>query len=395
MKRKNYYSLFLLLISIPFSYAQDVWYFVDDFPGLSRDDAATFTIGEYGYVGTGFVEGFQPSRDFYRFNMLTENWETIAFLPLGKERQYASGFSYGNSGYVFGGLGNGQTFKDLWRYSSTTDSWELIDSIPSFGRYGSTQFVLGNKAYFVGGKNSQGITTDEVWSYEIPTGTWTQKNPFPDSLWRASSALASNLAYVTMGSTGSNNLLQIYAYDEANDTWSIETTFPMSDGLSYHQSQYFNGYLYIIFGMNSNQATSNQVWKYQPILQNWSSHTVSNYTPRKGGCSFTHGDNLFYTTGLDSANQRLKQTLKHFQFGGTEELITNDYLYPNPTKDLLYIPESLIGLDFEIQNLLGQKLRKGTFESVLDVNDLPDGQYVITYLLDGQSKVEIITVRRS
>jgi N-acetylneuraminic acid mutarotase len=394
MKRKSYYLLLLILFTFSKMHAQDIWYFVDDFPGLGRDDAATFTIGQYGYVGTGFAEGFQPTRDFFRFNMLSENWETTAFLPLGKERQYASGFAYDTSGFLFGGLGNGQTYKDLWRYSSNHDTWTLIDSIPSFGRYGTTNFVLGDKVYFVGGKNSQGITTDEVWCYHITTGTWTQKNPFPDSLWRASSAVASNLAFITMGSNGANNYLEIYSYDEFNDVWSIETTFPMLEGLAYHQSQYFDGHIYVIFGMASDQTTTNQVWKYQPLLQNWSSHTVSNYAPRKGGCSFTDGNNLFYTTGLDSNYQRLKQTLKHFQFIGIKEIQWNGQLYPNPSSDFLTIPESLIGLDFVVIDLLGQAVLSGKLESTMDVSRLMDGQYLLRFEWNGYSLSEIFTVKR-
>lgn len=395
MKRKNYYLLLLSLFTISCTHAQDVWYFVDDFPGLGRDDAATFTIGEYGYVGTGFAEGFQPTRDFYRFNMLSENWETAAFLPLGKERQYASGFAYDTSGFLFGGLGNGQTYKDLWRYSSTNDTWTLIDSIPSFGRYGTTNFVLGDKVYFVGGKNSQGITTDEVWCYQITSGTWTQKNPFPDSLWRASSAVASNLAFITMGSSGSNHYLEIYSYDDVNDSWAIETTFPMPEGLAYHQSQYFNGHIYVIFGMSSDQTTTNQVWKYQPLVQNWSSHTVSNYAPRKGGCSFIYNDNLFYTTGLDSSNQRLKQTLKHFQFGGIEENLLNDNIYPNPSADFIYIPETLWGIQYNVVNLMGQNVQTGNLKNTLYVGDLEEGQYLLSFILNGRKQTEIFTVKRN
>jgi N-acetylneuraminic acid mutarotase len=94
----------LLLLKSVLSPAQN-WTSLPDFPGSARDDASGFILGNNFYAGTGLDGGFNATRDFYVFDLVNETWSTGTSMPVGMERQYASGFSVGNLGYIFGGIG--------------------------------------------------------------------------------------------------------------------------------------------------------------------------------------------------------------------------------------------------------------------------------------------------
>jgi len=98
------------------------WLVMPNFPAGIRYGAASFSIGSKGYVGTGNnAGGGTIFRDFYEWDQVANAWTTtpvIAWLPTGKERFYATGFSVGGKGYVVGGgVTPGSAYNDLWMYT--------------------------------------------------------------------------------------------------------------------------------------------------------------------------------------------------------------------------------------------------------------------------------------
>ncbi|MBA2584183.1 MAG: hypothetical protein H0V01_12440 [Bacteroidetes bacterium] len=61
--------------------------------------------------------------------MTTESWSISPSMPTGTERQYASGFSSTNSGYVFGGV-NSDYLNDLWMFNEQSNQWVLNHLYP-------------------------------------------------------------------------------------------------------------------------------------------------------------------------------------------------------------------------------------------------------------------------
>src|SRR4051812_11286093 len=74
------------------------WQPATDFPSTERDDGTSFIIGTKAYCGTGYLPWFTTTADFYAYDMAVGTWQTVASLPAGEERQYASGFSAGGYG---------------------------------------------------------------------------------------------------------------------------------------------------------------------------------------------------------------------------------------------------------------------------------------------------------
>jgi N-acetylneuraminic acid mutarotase len=123
--------LFLFITSFYPTNAQS-WFQMPDFPGVERDDGASFVIQDIAYCGSGVVP-FVALGDFYAFDLLSESWDTISPLPTGQERQYAAAFSNDSLGFLFGGFA-GSFLNDLWQYDPATDQWTQKSAMPSVGR---------------------------------------------------------------------------------------------------------------------------------------------------------------------------------------------------------------------------------------------------------------------
>jgi len=103
----------------------NVWTQKANFSGAARVEATAFTIGSYGYVGTGTTSlGTGTVSDFWKYNPSTNLWTSIPSFG-GGLREHASGFSIGCRGYVTNGFINDQTStntNDLWEYFDTTNT---------------------------------------------------------------------------------------------------------------------------------------------------------------------------------------------------------------------------------------------------------------------------------
>src|SRR3990172_7611012 len=105
-------SNFLLLTS---SFAQlGSWSAKANFGGTGRSNAVAFSIGSYGYIGTGY-DGV-TKKDFWRYDPAANLWSQMADFG-GTARRAATGFAIGNFGYIGTGYdGTGPYTKDFWQY---------------------------------------------------------------------------------------------------------------------------------------------------------------------------------------------------------------------------------------------------------------------------------------
>jgi N-acetylneuraminic acid mutarotase len=142
--------------STPF--ATNVWQRVADFPLFKFGAAASFTIGETAYVGTGSTFTAGPSKDFWKYDLATNTWTQIADFG-GGGRENAFGFSIGEKGYV--GTGTGADVfnqKDFWEYDRLTNQWTRKADFGGGVRYGATSFAIDTKGYVGAGASLFGET---------------------------------------------------------------------------------------------------------------------------------------------------------------------------------------------------------------------------------------------
>jgi N-acetylneuraminic acid mutarotase len=361
------------------------WQQLPDFPGNPRDDAAGFSIQDKHYCGTGRDDGFNCTRNFYRFNGTTQNWEIATPLPDGENRQYATGFAHNGFGYILCGDNcSGNFLSSFWRFDPSNEQWSTLPALPSSGRAGCVHFIIGDSLYLIGGQNSSGIL-NEVWRYSINTQEWQQKNNLPiPGIWRGLAFSHENFGYISAGkSSASTWNSETWKYDPILDQW---TNFPT---LNFGERTYVgtvqkDSFLYVFGGLNPSNQTATSFEKVDLTL--FSSQSLPNFTgiPRKGAVCFTHEGDFYVTTGI-SGNTRLRETWKIEDVMISIPLTENRIrVYPVPAIDELFIEidPSCIGEFIYICDQLGKISVIHRIQSLKDqihVGDLPPGTYQLIY----------------
>jgi N-acetylneuraminic acid mutarotase len=154
--------------------ATDVWTKKADFGGISRQGAVGFTIGNKGYIGTGYEYGYGNDlyKDFWEWDQATNVWTRKADFG-GNARLDAVGFSIGNKGYIGTGHGVGNTLlNDFWEWDQATNVWTRKADFGGISRQGAVGFTIGNKGYIgVGTGYGSGYTAD-LWEWDQTTDIW-------------------------------------------------------------------------------------------------------------------------------------------------------------------------------------------------------------------------------
>ena len=160
--------------------ATNTWTQRDDFGGGVRLGALAFSIGGYGYVGTGFNDNYL--KDFYRFNpnaATGKQWEIVNGFG-GYKRWYGTAFVIDDVAYVCCGQNNNTLVDDLWKFDgdnwtqlrdiANTNSDEDYDDDYAIARLGTVSFVIDGRGYIATGTRS-GVTSD-YWVYDPDEDLW-------------------------------------------------------------------------------------------------------------------------------------------------------------------------------------------------------------------------------
>ena len=331
----------LLIIHFTFTYCQ-TWTQLTDFPGGPRDDGTSFTINNKAYCFTGLEPG-QCTVNGYAFDASSETWLAMGSLPVGKERQYATGFSYNGIGYMLGGLTcSGTCLNDFWQYSVSTNSWTALPNFPGSGRQGMVNFVIKNKVYIIGGRPSSNNAVNEVWEYNFTTAIWTQKNNIPlTGIWRGAAFAIDTVGYICYGMNSSlpeayNH--NMYRYDHVYDSWSIvpNITLPLR---RYIACAVVNKKACLYGGHDTLNVINNDIKLFDPADTSLTTYAGVPTIGRRGTMFFSLNDVFYITAGLDTAYNRIKETWKNYAFVGLKENEEqlNVKVYPNPVNDKLTI----------------------------------------------------------
>lgn len=281
--------------------------------GNGRHSAVAFVIGDYAYVGTGYVTTYTGAtsstenrvrtyfKDFYRFNMKTRQWDSkedfYTELPEGAEaRRDAVAFSDGEYGYVGTGAGeNDRVFKDFYRFDPKANGgkgeWTEIGFIGE-ARYGGTAFVINNAAYVCLGASTVGSSGGNVYDvskFDFGTKSWTPMQALADkpdnkqdkdygriprryavSFISDRGSNGKAYAYIATGIGGNSNT--VWRYNHEKDQWhqmeslssQYYTTIVGAVGFS------VDGYGYFSLGANTIDANSSfmiDTWRFIPDVK--------------------------------------------------------------------------------------------------------------------------------
>lgn len=195
--------------------ATNSWTQITDFPGAARRGAVSFVVGNYGYVGTGEtnVSPYEVN-DFYRYDPSTNSWSPIPNLP-ASGRSSAVAFSIGDYGYVGTGNTTSGASNDFWRYSPSTNSWTAMANVGPTPRQEATGFSLNGLGYIGTGDNfSSGTNYGDMWEFDPTSGVWTQIEDFYGSARRYLGSTSFNgKGYAGLGTNGTN-FKDFWMYDQ-------------------------------------------------------------------------------------------------------------------------------------------------------------------------------------
>jgi N-acetylneuraminic acid mutarotase len=394
---------FILAILLCFSgklFSQS-WNQTTSFPGTPRDDASYFKIGTKHYIGTGREVGFGCTRDFYIYDESTLSWGNSYPIPVGKERQYASGFAYNGKGYLFGGENcSGFYYNDFWTYDPANDTWTELNTLPSAGRAGMVHFILQDTLYIIGGRNTNGIL-NEVWTFNFSTQTWSQKNNLPtNGIWRGIAFTFQNNVFIGLGRNNLNNQMgynaEVLSYQPGSDSWSAVPNLHWGTK-SYVGYAQTDSLLFLFGGLDSTGQILTSVERIH--LSDFTTDLLPDFpsVARKGGVAFLVQNDLYYTTGV-STDTRFNETWGLDNVANLEEVKLFDIeIFPNPCSTELTIEAFEPIISIEIIDELGrilftEKINATHFQ--LPTFFLVSGNYNIRVKTENYERIEKLVIRK-
>ena len=204
------------------------WAQLADFPGIPRSSAVAFTVNNNAYVGLGY-DGDDELGDFYRYNIATNSWDSISPFG-GSARRGAVAFNSASHGYVGTGFDGDNDKKDFWRYEPDGDSWVELVGFGGNKRRDATTFTIGNNVY-LGTGVSNGLNQTDFWVFNMEAEQW---NPLldldddDDNFILRNNAVGFSMGdkgYFATGDGGFGASVDIWEYDPSTDLWEEKTEY--------------------------------------------------------------------------------------------------------------------------------------------------------------------------
>lgn len=262
-----------------------------DFGGSGRALPVGFSIGDKGYIGTGFNSRGQPQVDFWEYNPANDSWTQKADFAGGMGS--AIGFSIGNKGYLLAG-------DKFWEFDPAENNWTEKSSLESIGRQQAVSFSIGEKGYIGLGVDNDGIQED-FWEYDPKSDRWTQKANFPGGKRTSATGFSiDDKGYVGLGgNTNGEYFDDFWEYDPQTDTWTNKSDFA-GDPRSFAVGFSIEKTGYVGIGINDLGALDD-FWEYDPTRDEWNQIDKFDGGSRYLSVSFSIGKFGYVGAGVKSS----------------------------------------------------------------------------------------------
>ncbi len=145
-----------------------------------RGGCSGFIIDDDIYIGLGASTYSNYSKEFWKYNILSNEWEKIEDFP-GEFRQNAFAFTLSGKGYVGGGFnlisgGSYPKFTDIWCYDPIQNEWKQRNEFPN---------PRQDNLYLVGAIISDFgycLNKNAFFEYNPTFNIWTQMSSIPSSV---------------------------------------------------------------------------------------------------------------------------------------------------------------------------------------------------------------------
>jgi N-acetylneuraminic acid mutarotase len=308
-------KVLILLIIVPFFNScngdeEEVlignWVELSDFDGIPRTDAVGFTIGNKGYIGTGY-DGDKRQSDFWEYDATKNSWTQKADFP-GVGRADAVGFGTDTKGYIGTGYDGKNRLKDFYEYDPASNQWTQKADFGGSARRGAVAMVINNKGYV--GTGDSVLYFKDFWEYDPATDAWKKISSIGGSKrYKAGCFVISGKGYVMGGIDNREYLSDIWVYDPATDTWTKKRDIADTSDETYDDKYItikgtgkvgftVNGKGYLATG---GQTTGVETWEYDPGTDLWKEKSNFEGTIRTDAVGFAIGSRGYLTTGKSSS----------------------------------------------------------------------------------------------
>tara|TARA_B100001287_G_scaffold14280_1_gene10762 strand:+ start:719 stop:2389 length:1671 start_codon:yes stop_codon:yes gene_type:complete len=266
---KNLFLSLFGIIALSSIHAQGTWNQKNDFPGNARSRAVCFSIGSYGYFGTGNHSGGSiETSDFWQYDADNDSWLQRANVPSGM--QAAIGSSIDGKGYVGLGWWASNAHLDFYEYNPSTNTWASKASYNGNMTNDATSIGLGNIIFAgLGAQPYSSNHWDDWKSYNPTTNSWSSMAIFPgiDRRNAGSFKIGSDLFVGGGQLEGGGAGLDYYKYNVSLNSWSAIASCPSTNNSSTRNAGFgLNGKGYFVL--------NDGLWEYDPMMDSWSSYPL-------------------------------------------------------------------------------------------------------------------------
>lgn len=349
------------------SIASLAWTRMEDFGGGVRDAAIGFSIGNYGYAGTG--RNPADNDDFWQYDPSANTWTQKASYP-GQGKYGMVGFSIGNYGYAgtgwSGSGGGGNQFKDFWQYDPANNTWVQKTDFGGTARYTAVGFAIANKGYVGLGYSPY---NNDLWEYDPSANSWTQMANAPFTRLGCAAFGIGNKGYVGMGyDIAGNHFNDLYEFDPNLNVWTAKSSMPAMTRRA-PVSFVIGNYGYTGAGYNDTTYLTD-FYRYDPLNDQWTTVASIGGIPRYWCFGFSINNYGYVGTGSFAGIVTPLRTSDFWRFeecdGSTSGILTNPI---NSNNNFLSVTASqyegihlnynltdITDATFNLYNDLGQKL---------------------------------------
>jgi len=281
------------------------WYRVSDFDGLARGHAASFTIGNKGYLFGGYNGKIRLS-DLWEYDMNLDFWTQKADLP-GTARNSAVAFAINNKGYMGTGYDGAGYLKDFWEYDPSRNEWIQKTDFPGSARYEAVAFSVSGKGYIGCGYDDNYLK--DFYSFNPLSNSWEQIVSIGGSKRRAATSFViDDVAYVCCGHNNGEYIYDFWKYEANTGLWTQLRDIADTDDDDYdddyaivrsHSVAFvIDGHAYIACGESGSLRTD--TWRYAPTTDLWENVSKFKGTARTATTAFSNGERGYVATGKSS-----------------------------------------------------------------------------------------------
>ena len=272
--------------------AQGLWTRKADFGGTARDAAVGFSIGNKGYIGTGYDDSHK--KDFWEYDPNKNTWTQKADFG-GTARSGAIGFSINNKGYIGTGTTSSSPLKDFWEYDPNSNQWTRKADYGGIGGEYPVGFSIGNKGY-IGTGNVKNIYYADFWEYDPSSDKWTKKADFGGGARKSAVSFSiGTKGYIGIGMY-SSYCKDFWEYDPSTDKWTMKADFGGTKRIGAVGFSIGNKG-FIGTGNTGGNSVYDDFWEYDPSTNLWTQKANFGGGKRQYATGFSIGNKGYIGTG--------------------------------------------------------------------------------------------------